>query len=409
MKIDLYNFFKYFDEKNPKHRAAVEQFELDLEKKATELIQDESNWVRIYRTPNTPPEPKGIVLNVPYYPQTDNYALPDSTCNSSACAMCLKYFKPGSLPSSARGDDHYLKKVLTEGNSTDHGVQTRVLESYGLKSSFHYDLGFDDLDRELKEGRPVVLGILHRGPESSPYGGGHMIVVIGKMENGDYLIHDPYGSIYDGYSGPVTNGRKVVYSRKMLEKRWTVKHPNDGWGRIFDVKKSDSSTSNETEYDIPERGVELIKEFEGFSSKAYYDPHTGLLPITIAYGSTRKIDGTPFHIGETMTKEEGEKLLIYQINKEFIPSLQKIPYWNEMNDKMKSAILDFAYNLGANFYGASGFNTITRVLREKKWDEVPAALELYRNPGSSVEAGLLRRRKREGLLWQEGLEDIGYK
>ena len=72
MKIDLYNFFKYFDEKNPKHRAAVEQFELDLEKKATELIQDEANWVRIYRTPNTPPEPKGIVLNVPYYPQTDN-------------------------------------------------------------------------------------------------------------------------------------------------------------------------------------------------------------------------------------------------------------------------------------------------------------------------------------------------
>lgn len=160
---------------------------------------------------------------------------------------------------------------------------------------------------------------------------------------------------------------------------------------------------------IPKEALELIKEFEGFSSKAYYDPHTGALPITIAYGSTKKMDGTPFYIGETITREEGEKLLIYQLNKEFIPPLQKIPYWNEMNDKMKSALISFAYNLGANFYGASGFNTITRVLKEKKWNEVPASLELYRNPGSKVEAGLLRRRRREGLLWREGLKEIGYK
>lgn len=157
---------------------------------------------------------------------------------------------------------------------------------------------------------------------------------------------------------------------------------------------------------IPEPGIELIKEFEGFSSKAYYDPHTGALPITIAYGSTRKMDGTPFYIGETITREEGEKLLIYQLNKEFIPPLQKIPYWSEMNDKMKSALISFAYNLGANFYGASGFNTITRVLKEKKWNEVPDALILYRNPGSSVEAGLRRRRIAEGKMWMEGLKVI---
>ena len=146
-------------------------------------------------------------------------------------------------------------------------------------------------------------------------------------------------------------------------------------------------------------GVNLIKEFEGFSPEAYYDPHTGSLPITIAYGSTRKIDGTPFYIGETITREEGEKLLIYQLNKEFLPSLQKIPYWNEMNMNQRSALLSFAYNLGANFYGSSGFNTITRVLKNKQWNKVPDALYLYRNPGTNVEAGLARRRKAEGKLW----------
>ncbi len=157
---------------------------------------------------------------------------------------------------------------------------------------------------------------------------------------------------------------------------------------------------------IPKQALDIIKEFEGFSSKAYYDPHTGNLPITIGYGSTRKTDGTPFYIGETITKEEGEKLLIYQLNKEFIPPLQKIPYWNEMNNEMKSAILSFAYNLGAHFYSSPGFNTITRVLKEKKWSEIPAALELYRNPGSSVENGLRRRRISEGKLWTEGLKKL---
>ena len=94
-------------------------------------------------------------------------------------------------------------------------------------------MSFADLDSELFAGRPVVVGILHRGPESAPSGSGHMVVCIGKTEKGDYVFRDPYGSILDNYTGPVTNGRQVVYSRKMLEKRWTVKNDNDGWGRVF--------------------------------------------------------------------------------------------------------------------------------------------------------------------------------
>jgi lysozyme len=175
----------------------------------------------------------------------------------------------------------------------------------------------------------------------------------------------------------------------------------DEFARIY---RNETQATNAST--IPKEALDIIKEFEGFSSKAYYDPHTGALPITIAYGSTRKMNGTPFYIGETMTREEGEKLLIYQLNKEFIPSLQRIPHWNEMNNKMKSALISFAYNLGAGFYGHPDFNTITRVLKEKKWNEVPKSLELYRNPGTKVEAGLLRRRRAEGALWKSGLSKI---
>jgi lysozyme len=150
---------------------------------------------------------------------------------------------------------------------------------------------------------------------------------------------------------------------------------------------------------LPLPGVDLIKEFEGCHLKSYYDPLTGGLPITIGWGSTRRKDGTRFMIGNTITQEEADDLLYFQLRREFLPSLQKIPYWNEMNENQQGALLSFAYNLGAGFYGSPNFNTITRVLREKKWNEVPKALELYRNPGSNVEAGLLRRRKAEGKLW----------
>jgi lysozyme len=150
---------------------------------------------------------------------------------------------------------------------------------------------------------------------------------------------------------------------------------------------------------LPIPGVELIKKFEGCHLKAYYDPLTGGLPITIGWGSTRRKDGTRFMIGNTITQEEADDLLYFQLRREFLPALSKIPYWGEMNDNQHGALLSFAYNLGAGFYGGSNFNTITRNLREKNWMAIPKTLEIYCNPGSNVEAGLLRRRKAEGKLW----------
>jgi len=186
-------------------------------------------------------------------------------------------------------------------------------------------------------------------------------------------------------------------------------HQNDAWNflqatvhkEILDefARRYRNQKVEPTLEGLPLPGVDLIKEFEGCHLKAYYDPLTGGLPITIGWGSTRRKDGTRFMIGNKITQEEADDLLYFQLRREFLPSLQKIPHWNEMNENQQGALLSFAYNLGAGFYGSANFNTITRVLREKKWNEVPVALELYRNPGSKVEAGLLRRRKAEGKLW----------
>jgi hypothetical protein len=233
MRVDLHNFFLHYDPKNPKHVAAVEQLEVDLVSKSPDLMEDTANWVKIFRTKVEPVIPG--ILNVPYYPQTDNYRDANRTCNSSSCAMCLEYFKPGTLV-GAKGDDAYVQKVFAVGDTTDHSVQTKVLSSYGIKSDFRYNLSFADLDRELSAGRPVAIGILHRGTLSSPTGG-HICVVIGKKGE-DYVVNDPYGSLNDGYTGPVTNGKGAVYKKSDLQYRWLDKGKDKtGWGRIFDAKK----------------------------------------------------------------------------------------------------------------------------------------------------------------------------
>ena len=186
-------------------------------------------------------------------------------------------------------------------------------------------------------------------------------------------------------------------------------HQNDAWSflqatvhkEILDefARRYRNEKIEPTLEGLPIPGVELIKEFEGCKLKAYYDPHTGGLPITIGWGSTRRKDGSRFMIGNTITQDEADDLLYFQLRREFLPALQKIPYWSEMNDNQRGALLSFAYNLGASFYDSSGFNTITNNLSQKNWKAIPETLKLYRNPGSKVEAGLLRRRVAEGKLW----------
>ncbi len=86
-------------------------------------------------------------------------------------------------------------------------------------------------------------------------------------------------------------------------------------------------------------GLKLIKEFEGCHLKAYPDPLTGGLPITIGWGSTRKKDGSHFKLGDTLTQQEADALLIEQCKNEFLPALRKIPHWNEMSDGKRGALL----------------------------------------------------------------------
>jgi len=147
--------------------------------------------------------------------------------------------------------------------------------------------------------------------------------------------------------------------------------------------------------------LKLIKEFEGCHLSAYPDPLHGWDVATIGFGTTRYQDGRKVKQGDKVTVIEADQLLLQEVERIAKHLYGKIPYWDEMRVTQQSALISFAYNLGADFYGAKNFETISNRLRDKQWDKVAAAMLLYRNPGTSVEAGLLRRREAEGRLWAQ--------
>lgn len=145
--------------------------------------------------------------------------------------------------------------------------------------------------------------------------------------------------------------------------------------------------------------LKIIKEFEGCRLKAYPDPLSGSAPWTIGVGCTRYPDGRPIRSGDVITQAEADQMLRLEVDRTAAALAKRIPYWSEMNSNQKSALISFAFNLGSGFYGSSGFGTISRVLKDKQWEQVPDVMLLYRNPGTNVEAGLKRRRIAEGDLW----------
>ena len=154
----------------------------------------------------------------------------------------------------------------------------------------------------------------------------------------------------------------------------------------------------EPESVLPAAAVALIAEFEGFRPTVYDD---GVGVATIGYGSTFYLDGRSVTWNDGPITEPQARRMMEQIAEKNFWNVLKvtIPYWEEMSDGQRGALLSFGYNVGAHFYGSPGFNTISAVLRDRAWNEVPGAFRLYVNPGSAVEAGLRRRREAEIELW----------
>ena len=153
--------------------------------------------------------------------------------------------------------------------------------------------------------------------------------------------------------------------------------------------------------------VNLIKGFEGVETEAYLDP-VGV--PTICSGLTRYPNGAPVRMGDVCNEAVCGRYLEDMLRNEYIPPLFGIPGWSDFGPRRQAVLISFAWNLGADFYGNTGFETISSVLDEgakkpEAYSKMPETLNLYVKANGVELEGLKIRRRQEGELWQ--CEDDG--
>ena len=138
---------------------------------------------------------------------------------------------------------------------------------------------------------------------------------------------------------------------------------------------------------ISNKGIELIKQFEGCRLKAYKDP-AGV--PTIAYGHTAGVK-----MGDTITQEQADELLrddlvIYEGK---VAKYDDKYHWNQ---NQFDALVSFAYNIGSIDQLTSNGRRAIKTISDK-------ILEYNKAGGKKLE-GLVRRRKAEKALFDEAVE-----
>jgi lysozyme len=146
---------------------------------------------------------------------------------------------------------------------------------------------------------------------------------------------------------------------------------------------------------INQKGIDLIKSFEGLVLKAYVDPATGGEPITIGYGTTIYPDSRKVNLGDKCTTEQATAYLVNDINKfaERVKPLIKKP----VNDNQFAALVSFAYNVGV---GNLNKSTLLKLVNQNPADrEIEFEFLKWNKAAGKVMNGLTRRRQAESKLY----------
>lgn len=139
--------------------------------------------------------------------------------------------------------------------------------------------------------------------------------------------------------------------------------------------------------------IDLIKQFEGYFAKAYLCP-AGI--ATIGFGGTMWMDGKKVKMGQIISLEGAEKLLMWELTKKTY-ALQGL----NLTQNQFDACLSLVYNIGVSNFNKSTLlkkikvnpNDITIADEFKKWNKI-------RVKGEGIPLnGLTIRRKAEQQLY----------
>ena len=138
---------------------------------------------------------------------------------------------------------------------------------------------------------------------------------------------------------------------------------------------------------IGQKGIDLIKHFEGCELNAYKCP-AGVW--TIGYGHIKGVSE-----GMSITQEQAEQMLLDEL-KEYENYINELVTVN-LSQNQFDALVSWVYNLGPANLKSS---TMLKVLNDGKYEDVPYQMKRWNKAGGKVLDGLVRRREAEALLYQ---------
>jgi lysozyme len=142
-----------------------------------------------------------------------------------------------------------------------------------------------------------------------------------------------------------------------------------------------------------QKGIELIKKFEGLKLKAYKCP-AGI--PTIGYGNTYYPDGTKVKITDLpITKEKAEELLRFIV----IPYEKAVDSFcrDDINQNQFDALVSLAYNIGV---GNLQKSTLIKKVNINPNDlSIKTEFAKWNKAAGKVLLGLTKRRQEESNLY----------
>ena len=136
-----------------------------------------------------------------------------------------------------------------------------------------------------------------------------------------------------------------------------------------------------------QEGLALIKKFEGCRLKAY---RCSANVLTIGYGHTGGVKED-----DIISQPEADELLENDIAK-----FEKYVDDNvivELNQSQFDSLVAWTFNLGVGNLRSS---TMLKKLNETDYGSVPSEMKRWNKAGGKTLDGLIRRRKAEGLLFE---------
>ncbi|MDP3322629.1 MAG: lysozyme [Hydrogenophaga sp.] len=143
-----------------------------------------------------------------------------------------------------------------------------------------------------------------------------------------------------------------------------------------------------------ENCINLIKVFEGFSSKPYMCP-AGV--PTIGYGSTRYADNKPVKLADELITEPEAVAILYKTLTTYEDAVNRYVS-RPINQNQFDALVDFAYNVGAQNLRTS------RLLKKLNGGDINGASKEFTKwvyAGGNILNGLVKRRLAEQALFNK--------